>query len=118
MATRKQIKLRRQWIAALRSGKFKQGTGFLKKDGGYCCLGVLCEVAGVPSRRVAKGSHTYTFEGQIYFPPLSVMHMVGLKTENGAVDEGQENLVLLNETGSTFKEIATFIENNPSMFID
>jgi len=38
----------REWVAALRSGKFMQGTGRLvrKVDGAprYCCLGVACEV--------------------------------------------------------------------------
>lgn len=29
------------WIAALRSGDYKQDTGFLATDKGYCCLGVL-----------------------------------------------------------------------------
>lgn len=38
--------LKSKWIAALRSGKFKQGEGALCRDGAYCCLGVLCEVAG------------------------------------------------------------------------
>lgn len=35
-----------KWINALRSGDFKQGfAGKLKDDnGGYCCLGVLCEI--------------------------------------------------------------------------
>src|SRR3954462_15269222 len=38
-----------RWLARLRSGKYKQGRGFLKvvrKDGeiGYCCLGLLCDI--------------------------------------------------------------------------
>lgn len=32
-------------IAALRSGDYQQARGALCKDGGYCCLGVFCEVA-------------------------------------------------------------------------
>lgn len=41
------------WLAALRSGKFKQGIGRLKqfnpdsKETSYCCLGVLCETNGL-----------------------------------------------------------------------
>jgi hypothetical protein len=35
------------WIAALDSGEYRQGTAWLNQiDKGYCCLGVLCEVAG------------------------------------------------------------------------
>lgn len=30
-----------KWLAALRSGKYKQALGLLKRDEGYCCLGVL-----------------------------------------------------------------------------
>ena len=38
--------LKARWIAALRSGEFKQAFGELQKNDGYCCLGVLCKVAG------------------------------------------------------------------------
>ena len=33
-----------RWVAALRSGKFRQGTDYLHchYHGTYCCLGVLC----------------------------------------------------------------------------
>lgn len=41
--------IKAKWIAALRSGNYKQTTGVLKRetDGAvsYCCLGVLCELA-------------------------------------------------------------------------
>jgi hypothetical protein len=33
-----------KWLEALRSGEYEQGMGALKKDGKYCCLGVLCDV--------------------------------------------------------------------------
>ena len=39
--------LKDKWIAALRSGKYKQGKGALQRNESFCCLGVLCEVAGV-----------------------------------------------------------------------
>ena len=32
------------WAAALRSGEYTQDTGRLRIGGGYCCLGVACEV--------------------------------------------------------------------------
>ena len=38
--------MKAKWVEALRSGKFEQATEQLKSDGGYCCLGVLCIVAG------------------------------------------------------------------------
>ena len=33
----------KEWIKDLRSGQYKQSTGVLKKEEGYCCLGVACE---------------------------------------------------------------------------
>lgn len=40
--------LKAKWVAALRSGKFQQGRGQLRKGDEYCCLGVLCKVARIP----------------------------------------------------------------------
>jgi hypothetical protein len=37
--------IKQEWVKALRSGKFFQATGALSTGGGYCCLGVLCEIA-------------------------------------------------------------------------
>lgn len=39
--------LKAKWVAALRSGKYEQGHEYLNKDGKFCCLGVLCDVAGL-----------------------------------------------------------------------
>lgn len=40
--------LKKKWTSALRSGKYKQGAGFLKRKRldniEYCCLGVLCNL--------------------------------------------------------------------------
>jgi hypothetical protein len=35
-----------QWVAALRSGNYMQGKGFLhnKDENTFCCLGVLCDM--------------------------------------------------------------------------
>lgn len=37
--------LRDEWLADLRSGKFKQGSGRLQRGNTFCCLGVLCMTA-------------------------------------------------------------------------
>lgn len=36
--------IKKLWIKALRSGKYKQASGHLRKNGGFCCLGVLCDL--------------------------------------------------------------------------
>ena len=40
-------KLKAKWVKALRSGKYEQGRYMLRHNNEYCCLGVLCRVAGV-----------------------------------------------------------------------
>jgi hypothetical protein len=50
------------WLEALRSGKYKQGTqGALNDEtGGFCCLGVLCDVHGEePWREEGVGELSY-----------------------------------------------------------
>ncbi len=37
--------LKAQWLAALRSGDYKQGSHQLVRNDRYCCLGVACDLA-------------------------------------------------------------------------
>lgn len=102
---------------ALRSGKYKQGDGQLKiksdpYDVRHCCLGVLCEVAE------AEGIPFY-FRSEDSYLPNEVMAWVGLKSRQahyrariaGENSEGG-SLVSMNDTGSSFAEIAAFIEEH------
>jgi hypothetical protein len=57
--TPEQIKNLKKWVEALRSGKYRQTTGRLKKKlpgkhVGYCCLGVACKVLGVKHDRLGN----------------------------------------------------------------
>lgn len=38
--------LKERWITALTDGSFKRARGKLKDGNGYCCLGVVCKLAG------------------------------------------------------------------------
>lgn len=35
---------KKQWLDALRSGKYQQTDGYLHIDDGFCCLGVACDI--------------------------------------------------------------------------
>lgn len=37
--------IKERWVKELRSGNWPQGRQTLNNDDGYCCLGVLCEIA-------------------------------------------------------------------------
>lgn len=36
--------IKERWVAALRSGDYRQTKGALRDSDGFCCLGVLCEI--------------------------------------------------------------------------
>lgn len=99
MAMKKALKAK--WVAALRSGKFKQGEGQLRLNGKHCCLGVLCEI----SPAVAKRNANRWPDGETFLSEAC---------EYAGFDTHQENeLVKLNDTKKfSFKRIATWIEKN------
>jgi len=41
--TKKDKQQIKQWVNALRSGKYKQSIGSLENQHGFCCLGVACK---------------------------------------------------------------------------
>lgn len=105
------------WVKALRSGEYKQAKGVLQNDrGGYCCLGVLCDVAE------KEGIKTYKTAGvKLLGPTLgtqaAVMKWAGLYDDCGAVkrevgESYRPALSGLNDSGDDFPKIADFIEKN------
>lgn len=119
----------KRWIKALRSGKYKQGTGTLKQydskgNAQHCCLGVLCELYNQEMRKNKKKtipekiydndsnfSFGYTrFDGSCDGLPKSVRDWSGVKNTIGQFET--ENLADLNDTGRKFKTIADIIEKN------
>jgi hypothetical protein len=90
----------KKWISALRSGKYKQAHGALKGRDGYCCLGVLCVVAGI---------EIGPDEGYLSVP---VQQLAGLASEVGCI-KGSQSLANLNDAGKSFAEIADIIESHP-----
>jgi hypothetical protein len=88
-----------QWLAALRSGRYEQGTDMLMFRGSYCCLGVANEVCGLGLPKIAS-----------YLRDLSL----GIKDCWVFLPrETQEVLGEMNDAeGKSFAEIADYIEQN------
>ena len=86
-----------KWTAALRSGKFKQCTNTLHRNGGHCCLGVAEIVLGL------KSEDSKVLEGED-FPEI----IRGKAGKNPHVAD----LTEMNDNGKTFSEIADYIEAN------
>ena len=99
----------RKWVAALRSGEFKQTReqlGRIEADGSesFCCLGVACVVAGVPKRyfRDRPGSeHMVGFDEEITRLPALVQGWLGLRPNSGN-PRIPEALVPSSETFGTY----------------
>ena len=98
--------IKKKWLTALRSGKYKQTNGALKDKQGFCCLGVLCDVHRIENKkRWAKDFHYY---GEALILPTEIINWAGLKSNSP--DVSGSSLAELNDYGETFEEIADLIE--------
>lgn len=103
-----------QWIEALRSGNYTQGTRKLctvDADSGkeyYCCLGVLCDILKTPYK---NNDGAKEFDGEIGRLPKSVIEKTGIRSVYGLID--LLSLAYLNDCEQkSFKEISEVIETN------
>lgn len=97
----------KKWVDALRSGKYKQGTRYLRDGDKFCCLGVACDILGIDGKEYA----TWWYEGHHGTAPKSVVKLMGLRDEYGTPSEGALDLTQLNDRGKTFEEIADELES-------
>lgn len=86
------------WRRALESEEYAQSMAALHPDEGYCCLGVLCEVA--KAQGVIDG-----YDRDLGEPPTEVMEWAGLDTAALAP------LINMNDVdGMAFADISDWIE--------
>jgi hypothetical protein len=104
------------WIEALRSGNFPQTAGNLHDSEGFCCLGVLCEVALRNGVRLTTDTFVedeglttiWKYNENSDFPPAEVNEWIGLQdNEDG---EYFNSLASMNDTGKSFSAIADYLE--------
>ena len=67
---------KKQWLDALRSGKYQQTDGYLHSGDGFCCLGVACDIQ---SSSAPTWKKTGNDRGDTVDVPL-------FKTRNGALN--------------------------------
>lgn len=86
--------LKAKWVEALRSGKYRQTRREFEDQVGFCCLGVLCKVAGVSTSSGPLGNN---------------WEFVDSHVGNGT----SWKLAMMNDSGEmTFHDIADYIEKN------
>lgn len=101
-------KIKEQWVAALRSGEYKQGKSALRaldKKGElkYCCLGVLCDILG---RKWYKAD-------ELDQPQVGVIYAVKNGTEKNSVDLPE---TILKKTGITVDQMNDLVIMNDGGF--
>lgn len=117
----------KKWIGALRSGKYKQIRGTLKrvKDNqieSFCALGVLCDLYQKEHPKnplneekmdsKSKNGNEVTFAGENATLPKKVQRWAGLRDDEVFFEEKSSTIPQLNDNGTSFKTIANLIEKN------
>lgn len=94
--------VRKIWANALRSGHYKQANNQLRDhdNGGFCCLGVLCDLLA-PEDWSEGGLH----RGYRHFPHATIMEAAGLTERLNEFLSNKNDL-----DGWTFKQIADALE--------
>ena len=109
--------VKEKWLSALRSGDYKQTRQYLHKEDGFCCLGVLCDLYGKEHNvewNLVKDEDEdrthYMFQDHPASLPFPVIEGAGVGSHNPSIPG--TSLVGLNDSGSTFNEIADFIQEH------
>lgn len=110
--------IKAKWVAALRSGEYKQGIGRLRYDTddgtSYCCLGVLCDLAekeGITRLHLGEEESYAHYDDDADLLPPSVMRWAGLDDSDTEI-RGYELTYYNDESQFSFNEIADLIEEN------
>jgi hypothetical protein len=115
--------VKQQWIDALRFGNYPQTFNRLQDDNGYCCLGVLCELAVkagiIPAPVYAVDDDSPMAKVWHYDDdfttalPYRVSQWAGLPTDNPVIDlDSRRTAINCNDSGQSFSDIADLIQKN------
>lgn len=97
------------WIAALRSGKYRQTKGELRTGDRFCCLGVLCNLHALEHPAIAaKETSPRKYLGRSGVLPDLVADWAGVWGV-GLYGDGARSLATDNDNGHSFSEIADTI---------
>ena len=95
----------KDWIVALRSGRYPQGKDGLNIEGMFCCLGVACDLEGRFPWVKGEIHGRYRYYGK---NSTSLDHTT--MTALGISNETEIEVMAMNDSGSTFAQIADYLE--------
>jgi hypothetical protein len=105
---------KKQWVEALRSGKYRRGKSLLSPDGKtFCCLGVLCEINNVKFAIGITAFLPEKFEREVGLPREIQEQLASLN--DGDADHLKDEQVPLPkgfnaDRGANFKQIAAWVD--------
>lgn len=102
--------IKAKWLEALRSGKYRQGTEYLRTaDDKFCCLGVLCDITNPALwEKWTNGERHHDVYG---FLSHTSMLPDKIDEQAGGI-AAKAHLMGMNDSGKSFSEIANYIEAN------
>lgn len=106
------------WLEALRSGRYKQGISYLRRNNKHCCLGVLCDLHDPNGWREYAGVDGGDFHMDRAGTPYKQVWVWAIDSDIGSSNITMPGklqsivgaLVNMNDSGKTFDEIANYIE--------
>ena len=99
-----------KWVAALRSGKYKQGQDYLCNGDKYCCLGVACAIT-MPNANL-NGAVFISNKPDECFDSVSKTLYNKMPKVIRDDSELSKKLAGMNDNAESFDEIADWIELN------
>jgi hypothetical protein len=111
------VEFKEKLVIALRSGQFKQGRSKLYNSNtdSYCCLGVVGVVAGVNKMEMDTKGYFSCYTGEVpekYPTFLTSGHGDLIEVRNAEYRYLDDVLMVMNDVGKSFSEIADYIEKN------
>lgn len=113
MPTTKQKNLVKKWVAALRSGKYKQGKGVLRSEkGNYCCLGVLCDIVNPKgwNKKPTDTCNGSAFKHKLDDSTGEMIHPGHYQRLTGLRELAPDVLAIKNDDRTRFTTLANIIE--------
>ena len=110
--------LKAKWLEALRSGKYRQKKKALRTDLGFCCLGVLVDVAegGSDTSKppLWKKHFTWQVRHKVQRGPARDCDGTILPETYGLTSGDILELTRINDTSDDFTRVIEYIEENIS----
>lgn len=103
-----------RWLRALESGEYRQGRFHLRTSiNEYCCLGIGCELLGIPGMRAGS---SWKYDGSEGTAPKLLENMLALRGDEGNRIDGLRSLAWLNDHGKTFAQITQIVRADPAAY--